>query len=418
MSYSRRITIAVVSDLHFCNQRTVGAGSELSHIVVQRIEETDGKNPWADLYKLVRDDVLKADMLLCPGDITTHAAHGPLKAAWGGLIELGKQLGTQSTACATGNHDVSSRYKDDSKNPIHDLDNPHDLFENLKLLQPDYPLHIHGEDSTSATGRKRRVHYFGADFVVHEDDNVRLIVFNSCARHVTENTSYERGSIAHSALAELGFHLKEMTEQKINIFLCHHHPIVHTQDGVGTYDFIHNGDLLLDRLADHGDWIVIHGHKHDGKIRYASGSAGSAPVVFSAASMGALLSAEELNRYRNQFYLVDIELPETGCPRGTAQVWNWHAGRGWAKAIDLNAGLTDGVGFGERAHPDVLAKIIFDQMNGVSRTWMQLVEEFDFLRYLTPDAHSKLLQSLERKHSLVVLRDSHSGQVTEIGYGA
>lgn len=417
MPCSRRITIAVVSDLHFCNERTVGTGSELSHIVVQRIEESGGKNPWADLHKLVLEESLSADMLLCPGDITTHAAHGPLKAAWSGLVGLGKQLGVRSTACATGNHDVSSRYKDDSKNPIHDLDNPHDLFENLKLLKPDYPLHIHGEEATSPLGRKRRVHYFGADFVVHEDDTVRLIVFNSCARHVTENTSYERGSVAHSALADLKFQLKEMNEKKINIFLCHHHPIVHTQGGVGTYDFIHNGDLLLELLADHGDWIVIHGHKHDGKIRYASGSAGSSPVVFSAASMGALLSAEELNKYRNQFYLVDIQLPDTGCPRGTAKVWNWHAGRGWAKAADVNAGLTDGIGFGEREHPDVLAKRIFDQMNGDSRTWTQLIGEFDFLRYLTPDALNKVLQSLQREHSLVVLRDPHSGQVTEIGYG-
>jgi 3',5'-cyclic AMP phosphodiesterase CpdA len=418
MSCSRRVKIAVVSDLHFCNQRTVGVGSELSHIVVQRIEEAGGKNPWADLFNLVCEEGLTADMLLCPGDITTHAAHGPLRMAWSGLVDLSKKLGAQSIACATGNHDVSSRYKDDSKNRLHDLDNPHDLFENLKQLKPDYPLHINGEETTSFAGRKRRVHYFGADFVVHEDENVRLIVFNSCARHITENSSYERGSIAHSALAELKFQLKEMTEHKINILLCHHHPIIHTQDGIGTYDVIHNGDLLLELLADHGDWIVVHGHKHDGKIRYAPGSAGSSPVVFSAASMGALLSVEELNRYRNQFYLIDIQLPDAGCPRGTTQVWNWHAGRGWKKAVDVNAGLTDGVGFGERAHPDVLAKMIFDQMNGGSRTWTQLNGEFDFLRYLTPEALHKVLQSLERKFSIVVLRDPHSGQVVEIGHGA
>jgi hypothetical protein len=46
------------------------------------------------------------------------------------------------------------------------------------------------------------------------------------------------------------------------------------------------------------------------------------------------------------------------------------------------------------------------------------VAELEFLRYLTPDAMHKVLQSLERRHSLVVLRDEVSGQVTEIGQGA
>lgn len=417
MPSPRKLTVAVVSDLHFCNQREIGTGSELSHIVIQRIHETNGKNPWADLSDLVSRNGLKADLLLCPGDITTHAAHKPLKAAWSELIELGAKLGASVTACATGNHDVSSRYKAQADDPIHDLDNPHDLFENLKLLKPDYPLHVHGEAVASFEGRRRRVHYFGADFIIHEDDDVRLVVFNSCARHITENTTYERGSIAQSALAELKAQLDQLTSSKINIFLCHHHPIVHTQDGKGSYDFIHNGDALLERLSEHGDWIVIHGHKHDGKIRYATGSAGSSPVVFSAASMGAVLSAEELNKYRNQFYLIDIELPDDGCPRGTAKVWNWHAGKGWETALNMNAGLADGVGFGERSHPDKLAKEIFEKLAGHTRSWSDIVEEIDSLRYLTPEALNKLIQSLERKHSLNVLRDEDTGQLIEVGHG-
>jgi hypothetical protein len=85
--------------------------------------------------------------------------------------------------------------------------------------------------------------------------------------------------------------------------------------------------------------------------------------------MGALLSNEELNKYRNQFYLIDVELPESGCSRGAAKVWNWHAGLGWDRAVDVNAGLTDGVGFGERTHPDTLAKTIAEKLAGNTRSW-------------------------------------------------
>lgn len=412
----RRVTVAVVSDLHFCNERPVGSGSELSHIVIQRLHEEDGKNPWADLRNFVKENRLSADMLLCPGDITTHAAHGPLKAAWNGLVALGKDLNTSLVACATGNHDVSSRITDAKDDPIHDLNNPHDLFENLKLLKPEYPLHIYAENDPQSS-RKRRVHYFGADFVMHEDENVRLVIFNSCARHITEKSSYERGIIAQSALDELSSQLNENTSDKINIFLCHHHPIQHSDvSGGGSYDFILNGDKLITYLADHGDWIIIHGHKHDGRIFYAgNGSIGSAPVVISASSMGAIFSSDELNRYRNQFYIIDVELPNSGCTLGTLKIWNWHCGQGWSKAINAKAGLTDGVGFGERTHSDTLAKQIADRIGNTPTPWRTLTSEFSFLAHLTPDSLKGLLKSLKNKHKIIEIRDENSGRITEIG---
>jgi predicted phosphodiesterase len=413
---AQRITLAVVSDLHFCNQRPPGSGSELSRIVLQTLHEKNGKNPWSDLMELVKRNDVRADYLLCPGDITTHAAHAPLKAAWDGLVDLGRELDARMVACATGNHDVSSRFSEGKSNPVYDLDNPHDLFENLKLLSPDYPLHVYAEGGSRVNARNRRVHYFGADFVIHEDDVCRLVVFNSCARHITENSSYERGSIAKSALAELSEQLKTKSEEKINIFLCHHHPVQHSHSGDGSYDFILRGDELINFLGEQGDWIIIHGHKHDGRIIYAPhGAPGAAPVVFAASSMGAILSTDQLNQYRNQFYLLDIELPETGCSRGTLRVWNWNAGVGWSTATDPRAGLTDGVGFGEREHADVLAQKIATRMQGQSMPWATLLTEFSFLRNLTPDSLKHLLKSLKKRHGLIELRDESSYQITEIG---
>lgn len=416
----QRIRVAVVSDLHFCDQRPPGGGSELSHIVLQKLHEKNGKNPWSDLMEMVRIDAIRADFLLCPGDITTHAARAPLKAAWEGLVDLGRGLEARLVACATGNHDVSSRFAEGRSNVVHDLDNPHDLFENLKLLSPDYPLHVYADEHARALGRSRRVHYFGADFVIHEDEACRLVVFNSCARHITENSSYERGSIAKSALAELTEQLKTTSDGKINIFLCHHHPVHHTDgDGVGSYDFILRGDKLIEFLSDHGDWIIIHGHKHDGRIIYAPhGAPAAAPVVFSAASMGAILSSDSLNQYRNQFYLLDIVLGHSGCSRGTLKVWNWKAGMGWTTAVDPRAGLTDGVGFGEREHADVLAKQIAARINDGSVPWATLLHEFPFMNNLTPGSLRLLLKSLKLRHGIVELRDPTSDQINEIGLGA
>lgn len=411
----RRVRVAVIGDPHFCNERPVGTGSEPSHIVVQRLQI--GSNPWTDLKKLVSSEHLQVQYLLCAGDITTHAAKRPLEVAWHELVDLGRALKAKVTACCTGNHDVSSRHKPDGRNLVEVLENPPDLFENLKCLEPEYPLHTH-ESGASKAGRQRRVDYFGADFVIHEDEDVRLIVFNSCARHTTESETYERGKISKSTLAELKAELSARSDSKINIFLCHHCPGLHSQEGGSSYDFIQHGDLLLEELEAHGDWIVIHGHKHEGRIRYApSASAGSAPVLFSASSLGSFLSHEQLAKYRNQFYVLDIELPPARAPRARVSVWNWHAGSGWVKAADPQAGLVDGVGFGVRAHPHEIAEEVAIAIATDTRTWPSLVETLPFLGYLTTDDLTRVIKRLEQSHSLVVLRDNY-GSVIEIGPGA
>jgi len=428
MNGKHRVTLAVISDLHFCNARTEGSGSELSHVVIQKFHESPGKNPWIDLMELVKRENIQADLLLCPGDITTHAAHEPLKVAWRSLIDLGRELHVSLMACATGNHDVCSRISDttekkeaakENSNPIRELDNPQDLFENLKLLSPEYPLHVYADTDIHVTKRQRRIQYFGADFIMHEDEHYRIIVFNSCARHINDKAIYERGIIANSTLIELREQLKVASTPKINIFLCHHHPIPHSNAGAGSYDFIFRGDELVRCLQEHGDWVIIHGHKHDGRIVYAShGSPASAPVVFSASSMGAILSSEQLNKYRNQFYLLDIYLPEKGCSRGTVRVWNWHLSNGWSKSIDPRVGLTDGVGFGERRHPDDLAEKVAQSVNIESVAWSTVVEEFPFINNLTPAALNDLLKSLNRHHDIVEMRDPNSNCITEIGRSA
>lgn len=413
--------MAVVSDLHFCNARAEGHGSELSHVVIEKLHESPGKNPWTDLMEMVAQENIRADFLLCPGDITTHAERAPLVAAWKGLVQLGKALQSSMMACATGNHDVRSRVpgKEGTYDPVHDLDNPHDLFENLKLLSPEYPLHVYTDGINSLPNRKRRTEYFGTDFVLHEDIHARVIVFNSCARHLNDKSVYERGLIAESTLSELREQLNTLPADKINIFLCHHHPIQHTQGGTGAYDFIFRGEELVKCLQAHGDWIIVHGHKHEGRIVYASGgSPASAPVVFSASSLGAIFTQAQINKYRNQFYILEIELGAKGCSRGTAHIWNWYTGTGWAKSIDSRIGLIDGNGFGERAHPDDLAEKVAQMVGLESMKWDSVRHALPFLVNLTPEGQDDLEKSLKRKHNLIFLRNQITHSIMHIGPGA
>jgi hypothetical protein len=97
---------------------------------------------------------------------------------------------------------------------------------------------------------------------------------------------------------------------KINLLVCHHPPGVHGEHDLGEYDFIHNGDGLLRCLEHHGAWLVVHGHKHHGRISYAQGS-NAAPIIFSASSLGFCLDVAKPG-VRNQFYILDLTQRESG----------------------------------------------------------------------------------------------------------
>jgi 3',5'-cyclic AMP phosphodiesterase CpdA len=408
-----QISIAILSDPHFCERNSSGNGSEHSHIVIDSL--SGGRDPlWRHLKRLIKDEGVASDLLLCPGDITTHANPRALTSAWEELVELGGLLKAEAVAVATGNHDVMSRAKGDLKNPIRDLEDVPDPFEALRLLDPAYPLHLSKDPKNDAFHRKTRIEYFGADFVLFETPVYRLVVFNSCSRHTTEASSYERGMIADSTLKELKLRLEECDARKINLLLCHHHPIPHDEQTFGLYDLMKNGDALLRHLSEHGDWIVLHGHKHHGRISYASGGA-QAPVVFSAASVGAILSAAASLGLRNQFYILRVNLSSSGAPTGTLRVWNWTPDSGWVENNDPAEGLSSGCGFGERRHADDLAQEIAQLTNGQEMDWSNVREHLTWINHLTPHDLSNVLLVLSKKHKISCITKPNSKEILQIG---
>lgn len=413
MESSQQVTIAILSDPHFCERNPSGIGSEHSHIVIDSL--SGGRDPlWSHLKRLIRDDGIVTDLLLCPGDITTHANPCALTSAWEELVELGVLLKVNAVAVATGNHDVMTRAKVDSNNTIRDLEDVLDPFEALRLLDPVYPLHLSKDPAHEAFHRQKRIEYFGADFVIYETSVYRLVVFNSCSRHTTEAASYERGLIASSTLKELKLRLDECGERKINFLLCHHHPIPHDEQALGLYDLMKNGDALLRHLSEHGDWIVLHGHKHHGRISYASGGA-QTPVVFSAASVGAVLPVTSSLGLRNQFYILKVKLGTNGAPKGTLRAWNWVPDSGWLENHNPKDGLASGCGFGERRHPDELAQEIAQLSNGNEMEWDSVRERLAWIDYLTPHDLAKVLRTLRAKHGISWISKPNSEEILQIG---
>jgi len=408
-----QLKVAVLSDLHFFSANGKPDRSP-SWLQVDGAKLKSEVNPWDSLQDLISSENLRADVLLCPGDITTWAEKHALAFAWEKLNDLRMALGAKILASATGNHDVSSRGAIVGANAIRDLNCPSDLIGFLKTLSPIYPVVFCPSLFDENQARQFRTQYFGDDFVRIETDTMRLIVLNSCAHHTTIENDYERGFVSQAALEELKRQLDESTSRKINILLCHHHPMLHENHNLGSYDYMLNGQLLTDLLSAHGDWIILHGHKHHARLAYAPASCSNSPIIFAAASFSAMLGDALSQHSRNQFYMMDISLDHpVGPPLGAIRAWNWHNGCPWSENFDDVAGLPSGCGFGIRQHPDFLARDINTYLGDEPVTWDSLKLQFPWLHHLIPGDLQQIEICLEKTYKIFLEKDA--GTIRLIG---
>lgn len=392
-----RLRIAVLSDLHF------GSGDrskEHTHVVAGE-PAVPKQHPFEDLKRLVADEGIGADVVVCPGDITLQADLVGLSQAWTSLNELVTSLAASHLLVATGNHDISSRQKKEehASAAVERLDESPEIWERLKQLVPPYP-YPQGE-------RIKRLEYWAEHFFVVDISGVRFYVLNSCNSHSRGEREYERGRVTDYTIARIRESISSLSNPLLNVLVCHHHPIRQPDLSERFLDYSEmvQGRALLNALeSSRQPWLVIHGHKHNPRIEYAQGASGDAPVVFSAGSFSAVLSPRYFPSGRNQFYIVEIDLDyvrENGAA-GVIHSWDWALGRGWFKSSrqDATSRIPSGAGFGHRSNVRD-ARLIHQKFDGVERIdWSAVVAEFDFVKYLTPDDLRRLLERLDCDHQL------------------
>lgn len=396
---SETITVAVISDPHFFVFKADAQRPAPSHNKIN----ADGSlycpspntNPWADLQELVSaDQSIKADLLICPGDVTVAADDRGLTTGWASLNKLSSMIGANALICATGNHDVRSRGMEELiKKDFRHLQASTGVTESLRLLEPVYPIVMAGvsEDDHAAL----RTQYFGDFFVLHSSEQCRILVINSCCEHGSEPHTHEMSAFPVSSLRLLHRALEKDPAPKINICVVHHPPAVHAFHNLGALDSLKNGQELLKQLEKHGSWLIIHGHKHHGHISYAQGSQASS-IIFSAASLAARMDATSEGR-RNQFYLIDVDISNHDEIRGRVKAWDWHEGLGWKRAARKDGGIYSGCGFGYRHSLNELAADIATNAV-VPCAWQDVVDRYPQLNYLTSQDLDWLEKRLRSRH--------------------
>lgn len=381
------LRLAVLSDLHYFSAAdTYDSGP--SYLPIGYVDSIrSSSNPMDNLFSLIEREDIRADLVICPGDITNQADSAALAHGWSELNKLKDVLGAKYLIASTGNHEVDSR---GSAN--FEKNTPED---HLKFLDPPYPLGC----------KLKRAEYFGNGYAVIEDDEYRVVSLNSCAFHHTmAEAEYNRGRIGEFSLSSLKDYIEEQEDKDTNILVCHHHPHPHTEYNLGHADTMHNGQRLLSMLESSGKrWLVIHGHKHHGKINLASGSTENIPIVFSAGSFSSKLTSDVSTVAKNQFYIINLQSDDGEPLCGFTNAWKWISGEGWIFADQKTDGIMNNSGFGARRSTADIAKEIASQCPSKSYVyWSYLEEVIPYLKFVDIGDIATTVEKLQRYHNITV----------------
>lgn len=352
-------------------------------------------NPVAGLRRLIADFNLRADVLLCAGDMGDKASPAAQAFVWTQLAQVKEDLGAAALIGTAGNHDMDSRYKYTD----------HDAKGALQALAPMFP----GLDE------QRCDHYWARNFVIIDHHEWRLLLLNSAAYHGAgrvREKEYEHGRVSARTVDAVRVALATMPTRPLNILLCHHHLIKNDEIPLADYSQMAGGDLLLNALGsgNFGDWIVLHGHKHYPRIWYAPGGA-TAPAIFSAGSFSAKLYPELGTNARNQFYVITFPVEHYNALQmgvcGTVLAWDWIYAAGWRHARP-ESGIPHRAGFGCRLHPQAVAHTVagvVEQSGEPYLTWDEVTAQVPSLLYLTPRDQERVVRVLREGHRVEIHRD-------------
>lgn len=384
------IRIAIATDLHYTAD---SAGKISTQVCIHGTKIDPMRSLIEDFEKPNSLLTSQADILICPGDITTRACIKSFEHGWNDLKILKRTLKAEHLIAATGNHEVSSRTSED-----HEVPGNAELaikpIEHL-ISTTDYPAEF--------SNPQQKWVYWGKGYEIVTGEDWVVVTINTCHYHNSLlPNEYERGRIGNTALEELKIELKELSKKYSYRLIVLHHPPLNHEDldvSLGKIE-MYNGNLLLQTIAETDeDWLVIHGHKHLFRLT-RSGGEDFSPIVLGAASFGALLQGELANKTKNQFYIIELSMVAEGGKnrlRGTIESIYWE-GSTWNICSHVSHGLPYGCGFDRSTSIKTATlaeniKTTLHESELPALTWVELTTKINSLNYLMP----KDIQSLQRR---------------------
>lgn len=387
-----KLRVAVITDIH-CHSLPVLSTKATSWVSSQITNSSE--EPFDLLISKLQGNVT-ADILVCGGDMADKADPAGHSYVWPKLMALKSALKASHLIATIGNHDIDSRLQKSSFDPK----------DSIQSLTPPLPLET----------RQAALEYWTENFAVLEEDDYRFVVVNTCAFH-----GYKKGAEAeflHGRISARTLHLIEeylnrSAAKKLNVLVCHHHPIKFDDIDIDDYSHMIGGDQLIQLLSrpKFGSWMIIHGHKHQSRLIFAPGTNDS-PLVFAAGSFGAKLHSQMARIQANQFYILEFDLDAASSIGagvfGQLEAWSLTPTKSWSESRDAE-GLLPGSGFGCRARAADLAQKIatwFQSTGQPYSTWDEAKVAVPELRHCTNDNLDLMQEALETNHRIEISSSS------------
>lgn len=376
----KKLKIAIVSDLHCTDNIDRRAISRLH-------PDTPGiptvRHPVEALKTLIKKDKLEVDILLCPGDIADQVNKTGYHSGWRYIEEIASALNAKSIFATLGNHDVASR-----------AEKPEQAFAVAKTLKTNYPI-------LSPSDQKE---FWSDNFAVIEEEQYRLLIFNSVHDHFNTTTS-KKVSIDDATLEKIKDRLEKTDKSKIGIAMSHHHPTNHSNADFSDSDFIDKGDKLLKLLNEHAFSLYIHGHKHEPMLRTLNDVS-----ILCAGSFSCLENLNETES-ENMFHIVEIF-----DHKGIVKSWDYGPVSGW-HINNSSSGFPNITGYGFKGEINELASAINDWMikKNIEISNLRLLkEDIEAISFLRPDQQQDLQNKLISDFSIEVLPGIRCGDKASI----
>jgi metallophosphoesterase superfamily enzyme len=394
--------ILVISDIHaYGKLRTDGSRPSLV-----RAGDTSDTAPTVEFCRLLQQGlqqgrIPKPDLVVTPGDLSDQADQPGPEFAWRFLVEIANLSELRLLLGTVGNHDVDSRY----------YATDHDPKGMLLALKPGFPVVANNSPAvTDAT--MMQLMFWAHNFYILPVNNYRFVVVNSSAYHGMgrDNAECEHGRISAHTLHQIKRALDRDDEVRssrgepsylLNILLCHHHLEKDGQVDDPDRSQMMNAHALMEMIssADHGRWMVIHGHRHRARLFQAGGMTG--PFVLSSASFAATRDRDYDNTSPNQVHLIDLDpagmIAHGFYPAGQIRTWTWQTGMGWLSDRYGAGGLPPTTGFGFRGSLDALAREVAAQVAHLPCKWVEICSRQPAAAYLDHKQIQDLRTTLRRQ---------------------
>lgn len=380
---TQNLDIVIISDLH-CKHPSAETGTKRTLLYSDSAYLPSQKNPVAAALDLIRKESIRADILLCPGDITDQADKQGLVTGWSYLEEIQKALGARILAATVGNHDVNSRKVGGSL-----------PFEFLTSFKDSYPLSALTEDCRNLEAEAKRLFNNTDSFALYEFDKILLLVYNSSSSHI-DSTEGSKSSISDLTLNKMQERLNSVKgDFAFKIAMCHHHPISHRNADYADNDVIDKGDAFIDLLNKFDFQLVVHGHKHNAQLNYRNNL-----PIFCSGSFSSIENKIDGNN-DNVFHKISLEAIKK---RGKLATWIYSPLSGWGHRRDRDFPCFTGFGF--FGNLDDLAHAFhqsFVEKNLDTIKFLDVATTVPDVLYLIPKYQKQFEKTLKDKYQLELL---------------